>query len=107
MERVIFSKHMLQDRIDRYVFIATQLGFGEIIFSKPHQTSAGAGTFNITSTGVIMIKGYHNTIITMYIGSAEQIRAAYGDNQMPRELIHQIRRNEKRNFILLQDKKGR
>ena len=107
MEKVIFSKHMLQDRTDRYVFIATQLGFGEIIFSKPHQTSAGAGTFNITSTGVIMIKGYNNTVITMYIGSAEQIRAAYGNNPMPRELVHQIRRNEKRNFILLQDKKGR
>lgn len=107
MEKVIFSKHMLQDRTDRYVFIATQLGFGEIIFSKPYQTSAGAGTFNITSTGVIMIMGYNNTVITMYIGSAEQIRAAYGNNQMPRELIHQIRRNEKRNFILLQDKKGR
>jgi len=107
MEKIIFSKHMLQDRTDRYVFIATQLGFGEIIFTKPHQTSAGAGTFNITSTGVIMIMGYNNTIITMYIGSAEQIRAAYGKNQMPRELVHQICRNEKRNFILLQDKKGR
>lgn len=107
MEKVVFSKHMLQDRTDRYVFIATQLGFGEIIFSKPHQTSAGAGTFNITSTGVIMIMGYNNTVITMYIGSAEQIRAAYGKNQIPRELVHQIRRNEKRNFILLQDKKGR
>lgn len=107
MEKIIFSKHMLQDRTDRYVFIATQLGFGEIIFTKPHQTSAGAGTFNITSTGVIMIMGYNNTVITMYIGSAEQIRAAYGKNQIPRELVHQIRRNEKRNFILLQDKKGR
>lgn len=107
MKKVVFSKHMLQDRTDRYVFIATQLGFGEIIFTKPHQTSAGAGTFNITSTGVIMIMGYNNTVITMYIGSAEQIRAAYGNNQMPRELVHQIRRNEKRNFILLQDKKGR
>lgn len=107
MEKVVFSKHMLQDRTDRYVFIATQLGFGEIIFTKPHQTSAGAGTFNITSTGVIMIMGYNNTVITMYIGSAEQIRAAYGNHQMPRALVHQIRRNEKRNFILLQDKKGR
>lgn len=105
MAKLVFSKHMLQDRIDRYVFIATQLGFGEIIFTKPHQTSAGAGTFNITSTGVIMIIGYNNTVITMYIGSAEQIRAAYGNNQMPRELVHQIRRNEKRNFIILQDKR--
>lgn len=107
MEKVIFSKHMLQDRTDRYVFIATKLGFGEIIFSKPHQTSEGDGTLNITSTGVIIIKGYRNTIITMYIGTKEQIKASYGNTPIPSFLIHQIRRNEKRNFILLQDKKGR
>ena len=107
MEKVVFSKHMVNDRTDRYVFIATKLGFGEIIFSADISTSEGAGTLNITSTGVIIVKGYKNTIITLYIATLSQIKQYYGKNVIPMELLKQVRRNEKRNLIVLQDKMGK
>lgn len=104
------SKHLINDRLDRYLFIATRLGFGEVIFSKPHQTSEGAGKLSITSTGVILITGYSNTLITLYIATVGQIKQYYGDNAIPQTLLRQAYQNTKRNFIVLQDQtksKGR
>lgn len=107
MEKVTFSKHMVNDRTDRYVFIATKLGFGDVIFTTSTNTSEGAGTVNITSTGVIIVKGYKNTIITLYIATLSQIKQYYGRTMIPMELLKQVRRNEKRNLIVLQDKMGK
>ena len=32
MKKINFSRHMTEDRMDRYLFIATNMGFGEIIY---------------------------------------------------------------------------
>lgn len=107
---IVPSKHLINDRLDRYLFIATRLGFGEVVFSKPHKTSEGAGKLSITSTGVILITGYSDTLITLYIATAGQIKQYYGDTTIPQTLLRQVYQNTKRNLIVLQDQtksKGR
>lgn len=102
---IVPSKHLINDRLDRYLFIATRLGFGEIVFSKPHQTTEGAGKLSITSTGVILITGYADTLITLYIATVGQVKYYYGDTEVPKQLMKQVCQNAKHNLIALQDQK--
>ena len=103
MIKTIFSEHMTKDRVDRYVFIATKIGFGEVVHTAETQTSKGKGRVEITSTGLIIVRGYNNIVITMYVATVAQIRLYYKNGIVPRQVILAAKRNEKKNYIVLQN----
>ena len=104
MTKTIFSEHMTKDRVDRYVFIATKIGFGEVVHTAKTKTTKGEGKVEITSTGVIIVRGYNNIVITMYVATVAQIKMYYKNGVAPRDVILAAKRNEKKNYIVLQNK---
>lgn len=106
MAKVTFSKHFIEDRSDRFVFIATTVGIGEIVHTHKVETTRGKGKVEITSTGVIIVRGYGDVIITMYIATLAEIKKYYDGGEVHREVFFAARRNEKRGFIKLQNQAG-
>ena len=97
--KIIPSRHLINDRLDRYLFIATRLGFGEVLFSVKHEED----TISITTTGVILVTGRKGTLVTLYIATMAQVKQHYGENEIPQSLLRQVRQNTKQNLIVLQD----
>ena len=56
MEKFIPTTHLLEDRMDRVVFIATTIGFGEIVEEFYIEDNHGKHYECVTSTGVIIVK---------------------------------------------------
>ena len=97
MEKFIPTKHLSEDRADRVVFIATTIGFGEVVDEFYIEDSHGKHYECVTSTGVIIVKGLDKkTVVTMYIARHGQIKRLYGDRPIPRGLAVVIKRNEKK-----------
>ena len=99
MEKFIPTKHLTEDRMDRVVFIATTIGFGEIMEEFYIEDNHGKHYECVTSTGVIIIKDLSKkVIITMFVGRMAQIKRLYGDKEIPRNLKAIIKRNEKKGW---------
>ena len=99
MEKFIPTKHLTEDRMDRVVFIATTIGFGEIMEEFYIEDNHGKHYECVTSTGVIIIKDLSKkVIITMFVGRMAQIKRLYGDKESPRNLKAIIKRNEKKGW---------
>ena len=103
--KVKFSEHMTADRMGRYLFIATKVGFGEVTLEAATRTAEGAAIAQLTSTGVLMIRGKKNIIVTMYLATVSQIMNIFKQQIIPREIIIAAKNNEKRNYISLQNNK--
>ena len=54
MEKFIPTTHLIEDRMDRVVFIATKVGFGEIVEEFYIEDNHGKHYECVTSTGVII-----------------------------------------------------
>lgn len=99
MEKFIPTKHLTEERVDRVVFIATTIGFGEIIEEFLVNDSHGQHYECVTSTGVIIIKGLDKkTVVTMYVARHNQIKRLYKEREIPRKLNAVIKRNEKKGW---------
>lgn len=99
MERIIPTRHLTEDRMERVVFIATTIGFGDIIEEFYVDDDHGKHYECITSTGVIIIKGLdRKTVVTMYIAHHNQIKRLYKDREIPRSLKAVVKRNEKKGW---------
>ncbi len=99
MEKFIPTKHLTEDRMDRVVFIATTIGFGEIVEEFYIEDNHGKHYECVTSTGVIIVKGLdRKTVVTMFIGRMAQVKRLYGDKEIPRNLKAVVKRNEKKKF---------
>ena len=99
MEKITPTKHLTEDRMDRVVFIATVIGFGEIMEEFYIEDNHGKHYECVTSTGVIIIKDLSKkVIITMFVGRMAQIKRLYGDREIPRNLKAIIKRNEKKGW---------
>lgn len=97
MEKFIPTRHLTEDRADRVVFIATTIGFGEVVDEFYIEDNHGKHYECVTSTGVIIVKGLDKkTVVTMYIARHGQIKRLYGDRPIPRGLAIVIKRNEKK-----------
>lgn len=103
--KVKFSEHMVADRMDRYLFIATKVGFGEVVLETATSTTEGRAIIQVTSTGVLMVRGRRNTIITMYLATVSQIHNYFTEQEIPRDIIIAAKSNEKRKYITLQNNK--
>ena len=99
MERFIPTKHLTEDRMDRVVFIATTIGFGEIVEEFYIEDNHGKHYECVTSTGVIIIKDLSKkVIITMFVGRMAQVKRLYGNREIPKNLKAVVKRNEKKKF---------
>ena len=94
------TKHMKEDRINRAVFIATTVGFGEVIAEK--YVAKKQSISCLTDTGVIIVKNEENVIVTMYIATYQQAQAIAGKN-FPLAVAKKVRSNEKRGLIKQQN----
>lgn len=95
-KNVIFSHHALAERADRIAYIATTIGFGEIVHAVWDVKNQNYRC--ITNTGVMIIKSRDDVIITMFIATYGQVEKLYNGN-VPKSMSEVIRRNTKRKFI--------
>lgn len=91
------SRHLLEDRADRLINIATTVGFGEIIYKRKLEKGTGWAVF--TDTGVMLVTDVHDSfIITMYLVSIKQASAIF-QGEIPVDLFDAIKRNQKKGYI--------
>ena len=102
MEKINPTKHLLEDRMDRVVFIATTIGFGEVVDEFiVEDKKRGQRCECVTSTGVIIVKGMdRKTVITMFIGTVKQLAWLYhGERNIPLSVLKVAKRNEKKRLM--------
>ena len=65
------SKHFMKERAGRYGFIASTVGIGKTVktIERINSNSGKLCYVQVTDTGVVMVKGTDNVIITMYLAS--------------------------------------
>lgn len=100
-EKEKLSKHIINDREKRCVWIATEVGFGEIIDTITiYDSERGHRRVELYATGVAKIKAMNeNFVITMYLPTPRQLIKWYGSkNSVPIRLLNISKRNEKRGW---------
>lgn len=101
MKKVQFSSHALFDREERIVWIATEVGFGEVVDTiQIHDEDRSYRRVELTDTGVAIIKAVNEEfVITMYLPTQRQLIKWYGSkNAVPIHLLNVAKRNEKRGW---------
>lgn len=101
MKKVEFSSHALFDREERIVWIATEVGFGEVVDTIViHDEERSNRRVELTETGVAVIKAMDKEfVITMYLPTQRQLINWYGNkNLIPIRLLNVAKRNEKRGW---------
>lgn len=101
MTRTKFSKHALEDREDRIIWIATKVGFGEVIDElQIYDDERGRRRVCLTTTGVAIIKAADcEFVLTMFIPTQHQIIGWYGAKEAtPIHLLNVAKRNEKKGW---------
>ena len=100
------SEHLRFDRADRYAFIATTIGLGEVVHSycQPYHKYDGKCIVDITSTGVAIVRTEDDLIVTMYVLTISEAEK-YFHNNVPMVLEAIIKRNMKKRLHILQNQK--
>ena len=101
MKKVEFSSHALFDREERIVWIATEVGFGEVIDTIViYDEERNHRRVELTETGVAIIKAADKEfVITMYLPTQRQLVKWYGSkNAVPIRLLNVAKCNEKRGW---------
>ena len=104
MGKTSFSRHMVEDRADRYATIATKVGFGEVLYTSTYSDREGRWhnrTVQLTSTGVCIVRAEDNTIVTMYCATVAIVKSYFHIEMLPRELFAAIRLNERKGYCNL------
>ena len=101
MTKTKFSKHALNDREDRIVWIATEIGFGQIVDTiQIYDADRSYRRVELTETGVAIIKAVDEEfVITMYLPTQRQLIKWYGNkNLVPIHLLNVAKRHEKKGW---------
>ena len=101
MKKTKFSRHALEEREDRIVWIATEVGFGQVVDTiQIYDVERSYRRVELTETGVAIIKAVdEDMVITMYLPTQRQLISWYGDkNLIPIRLLNVVKRNEKRGW---------
>ena len=101
MTKTKFSKHALKEREERIVWIATEVGFGQVVDTiQIYDTERSYRRVELTETGVAIIKAVDKElIITMYCPTQRQLINWYGSkNLIPIRLLNVAKKNEKRGW---------
>ena len=101
MKKTNFTKHALEEREDRIVWIATEVGFGQVVDTiQIYDVERGYRRVELYETGVAIIKAVdEEVVITMYLPTSRQLAAWYnGARFVPVRLLNVAKRNEKRGW---------
>lgn len=94
MNQMKFSRHLRNDRADRVNFILNTVGFGKIVKMIAAGRDGRTAWRGITNTGVMVITdGEKETVLTMWIASANQLRDVYCDEVIPAALMKRVEKN--------------
>ena len=98
------SKHFMKERAGRYGFIASTVGIGKTVktIERINSNSGKLCYVQVTDTGVVMVKGTDNVIITMYLASITEIQTYFIDG-VPCVLEAIVKTNMKRGYIKAQN----
>lgn len=89
------SKHFREERLERATYIATTVGFGEVVAEMPSK----ALMMRLTNTGVILVvEPETDTLVTMYIATLEQYAYIANLVKVPKEVKKKVRENVARNY---------
>ena len=101
MKKTNFTRHALEEREDRIVWIATEVGFGQVIDTiQIYDAERGYRRVELTETGVAIIKAVDEEfIITMFLPTQRQLAKWYGSKDtVPIHLLNVAKYNEKRGW---------
>lgn len=91
------SNHCIEDRADRCVYIALNVGYGNIIREIHYIDHMERPTAQyLTDTGVIIVKNpITDTIITVFVATLKQARMFYEKGLLPKWLLRIVMNNSK------------
>ena len=100
------TKHFQMERVDRFVYLATTIGLGEVVYRKErNETLKGYGKVivEITSTGIKkVIDANEDKLITMYLITEKELR--YYIKNPTVALRNKVRKNAEKGYISMQNK---
>lgn len=103
--RIRFSKHALNERADRIAYIATTIGFGEVIARKEVVDERGKAIRLLTDTGVIIVTDIHEKyILTMWIANPTQVKDFYPDGVRNQAVLRLVKKYMEKGYQNEQDK---
>lgn len=101
MKQSKLSEHVVVDHPDRILWIATEIGFGQLIDTiQIYDVDRGYRRVELYETGVAVIKAVDEEfVITMYLPTQRQLIKWYGNkNSVPIRLLNISKRNEKKGW---------
>ena len=100
------TRHFQTERVDRFIYIATKIGLGEVVFKEEREdTLKGYGRviIEITSTGIKkVIDAKENKLITMYLLTEKELRCHIKNPTVA--LRNKVRKNAEKGYISMQNK---
>ena len=103
--QIKLSQHLMKERAGRYAFIATTVGLGEIVHrhARRHTGDNRAVMVNITSTGVVMVEGDDQSIVTMYLANITEIEQYFDNASVPWLLAARVKTNMSQGLVKRQN----
>lgn len=98
--KVKMSRHAIEDRLDRLVACVEHLGVGDVVLVTEHYGAIQ----KLTSTGLCLVCGADDTLITGYMATIQQCSAMYltkGYERVPERVYRTVVRNQKEYKFLL------
>lgn len=99
--KITMSKHVLNDRMERMVYIAQRIGWGEVIVEVP---SSNNTRMCLTNTGVVLIKPTHEErLVTAYLANYNDVLWLYrsiGMERIPSFISAKVKKNRNHVAIL-------
>lgn len=101
MDKIELSRHIIKDRLERMVKIATTIGYGNIIKEFVTQGKYGQIRQCLTDTGIMILKELNSDkVITVYAIRLSRVIALYRteapNERIPQKLYTAIINNEKK-----------
>lgn len=99
MMKLRFSNHAMIDRIERITFIGTNVGFGEIVSTKPTGENREVC---LTDTGVLLIRSViTQEIVTVYLAGIDAIAWMFGgvENEIKRRVKKVVIYNMNKGYV--------
>ena len=103
--RIRFSNHALNERADRITYIATTIGFGEVIARKLVVDERGKVMRLLTDTGVVIVTDLREEcILTMWIAGTTQVKDFYPDGVRNQAVLRLVKKYMEKGY---QDKQNK
>lgn len=93
--KITMTKHVVNDRMERMMYIAQNIGWGEILVEVQ---SSNDTRMCLTSTGVVLIKPlYEERLVTAYVANINDVTWLYrsiGCTRVPSFMFTKVQKNK-------------